>query len=206
MIPDIFTCMPKLPKTVYIVGGGPNGNQRMHKIPGDACSIALNSSVLRKKNWTWWCCFDKGIRKYDWYSHLSLSKTCSKLFGIELTKVILQNEEKERWPDFSFKYRPGWHRNPKPYNLRFGWLRGNMSIAGCAIQFAYYGGAKEIILCGVDMYGRVRWDGFIGTEGDHYAREWKPIVPRINQLIYILKQKGVSVVSLSKTSLNVELV
>lgn len=76
--------------------------------------------------------------------------------GMNLLTSLFGKKPEKDGPIFLFKYRPGWHRNPERCNLRYGWLRGNMSIAGCAIQFAFYGGAKKIVLCGVDMYGRVR--------------------------------------------------
>ena len=95
------------------------------------------------------------------------------------------------------------------YDIIPGVLRGRATISSKAIQLAVQKGAKRIILVGVDMRGKKYFDER-ETRSGHIPKtsidgRWA-FVPHFNMLIKNLSGKGVEIVSLSPTALNVEMV
>jgi hypothetical protein len=83
---------------------------------------------------------------------------------------------------------------------QFGTLRSNATVAGAALQRAYWGGARDVYLLGVDMAGSGYFDG----SGGVYNRphNW-PYVTTLNALIAVLYAAGMQVTALSPTALDV---
>lgn len=199
---DIFNFLEEnpCPSRVFIVGGGPNGKDAINEIPEDAFTIAVNSLITHKRAWTWWLAFDKGIENYPWWPGLKIPEKTKVLFGHTLADVSLIV------PDYTFRFEPTlaqyFRQRNRKSPLMEGVLRGSASIIGCAIQFAYFLGAEEIVLCGVDMFGQGHWDGFMNPRNDHKG-VWG-VSRKVQWLIDSLKtQRGMEISTMSKTALNV---
>jgi hypothetical protein len=76
------------------------------------------------------------------------------------------------------------------------------TISGLAIQLAAHLGAREIILCGVDMPGQTFWDGAANDSPKH-GEIWS-YTKVLNQIIASLHQEyNLTLRSLSPTRLNI---
>lgn len=83
-------------------------------------------------------------------------------------------------------------------------MLGGLTISGRAIQMAYWLGAKEIVLCGVDLCGNQYFDSTErGAEAQHHTA-WDRVVPLMQELCDWLKWQGVRIGTLSETALAIE--
>ena len=201
--PDICAHMPKLPPRVYIVGSGPNGAEPFKSIPPDACCIALNSQVLFWRKWAYWFCFDHRAVDSPWWPEIVLKKETVSVFGARLANRVWSDPKvfPILVPQYHFRYHPGISGAsfvPGQPLLIPGILRG-LTVAGCALQFAYYGGAKEAVLCGIDMFGQQHQDGHRNID-KVYLAEW-PWAKNLSKLCAHLTQQGMRVTTISKTAL-----
>lgn len=107
----------------YIIGAGANGNAALHRIPPDACTIALNGAHINRK-WSARLFYDCNCYRYNYYY---LAKEW--LVGVRSTI------------DNRFHYC---------LTLELAW---GCTGAGYAIKWLAAEGVNNIVLCGVDMYG-----------------------------------------------------
>jgi hypothetical protein len=200
--PDICAHMPKLPERVYIVGSGPNGAEAFKRIPESECCIALNSMLLFWRRWDFWFAFDHRIVNADFWPKITLTKETTALFGARLAnRIHLDPACSLIKPDFYYRYHPGISGAsfvPGQPLLIPGILRG-LTVAGCALQFAHYGGAKEVVLCGVDCYGQQHVDGHVNIDVK-YLGEW-PWARNLSRLCGHLRTLGMRIGTISKTAL-----
>jgi len=83
-----------------------------------------------------------------------------------------------------------------------GCIRIGGTVSGCAVQIAYNFGAREILLCGVDMSDDEYGDGTYNVQPTH-GRVW-PASSSLNLLIHwLVQKKGLSIRTLSETQLDV---
>jgi hypothetical protein len=101
-----------------------------------------------------------------------------------------------------YYYRPVVELEPETVGLVEGAIHYGISVAGCAIQLAYNFGAREVLLCGVDMSGDGYWDGTENVH-PHHGAVW-PAARTINALVrWLGEEHGVRVETLSETTLEV---
>jgi hypothetical protein len=201
--PDIFSALPEMPRRVYIVGSGPNGAEPFKKIPEDAFTIALNSAVTFWRPWDWWMCFDHRVPDSDWWCDVKPSKRTKRLYGARLANRVWSDKTMfpRIEPDFLFRYHPGISGAsfvPGQPLLVEGLLRG-LTVCGCALQFAYYCGAEEAVLCGVDMNGQLHVGGHVNID-EKYLGVW-PWAANLSRLCAHLKTQGMAVKTISETAL-----
>jgi len=217
-VSDVFTHLDRKPfagKTVYIVGAGPSGTPGVKRIPPDGITIALNSAILHKRVFTYWLVFDCAIRQYPWWNTLILDPSTRTVFGHTLVTEHHGTPQQLSGHipiHFQFQFRPTMSpqfqmelRTKSPSTpLIHGVLRGGASIAGASFQFAAWGGASKIVLCGVDMMGNKHFDGFVNNRMG--TGEW-PICKKLRWLVGGLKRfNKIETVSLTPTALNVEVI
>jgi hypothetical protein len=202
---DIWENIPKFPRRVYIVGSGPNGRDQFRKIPQNAFCIALNSMILFWRKWDWWMVFDHRVVDSDWWTDATsnLGKRTRIIFGARLANRVWSDDKvfPRIHPHFYFRYHPGMSGAsfvPGQPLLMPGLLRG-LTVAGCALQFAYYGGAKEVLLCGIDMFGQDHIDGHRNVD-KVYLKEW-PWAKNLSKLCAHLKTQGMEIKTISETAL-----
>ena len=201
--PDICAHLPKLPEEVFIVGSGPNGRDAFKTIPERACCIGLNSAVLLWRKWDYWFAFDHRIPDSDWWVDAVRVKKAVKIFGARLANRIWSNIDvfPRVEPDYFYRYDPGMSGAsfvPGQPLLIPGVLRG-LTVAGCALQFAHYGGAKQVTLCGIDMMGQQHIDGHVNID-KVYLGEW-PWAKNLSKLCAHFNSIGMKVRTISKTAL-----
>jgi len=203
--------MPKLPEAAVIIGNGPSGKDVVPLIPQHVLSIALNGAILYDRPFDWWMAFDTGLVLQDWFRKMRLPAGTRTLFGVELYWEMAARQDCIPLADHCFKYWPAlaqqfplraekrWHGSP----IMDGVLRGQCTIAGCAVQFAYWAGVRNLYLCGVDMRGTGKANG--GTNPKHEGK-WD-VSNRLSYLCnWLAANKGMQVRSLSETALSIPVV
>lgn len=208
---DIFSLLNSpdavFPETVFVVGSGPNGKDHFSRIPPNAVTIALNSMITYNRVWDWWLVFDHRIVDMSWWADVRIPRRTKKLFGCRLVnRLATMPKDEYRYidPDYYFEYLPditGKKFTPGFPVLIDGLLRGGLTVAGVGIQLAYYGGAEEIVLVGVDMKGGGHFDGFV-NEDPTYKNQW-PWAERLNKLCrYLNYDRGINISTMSETALH----
>lgn len=201
-----------MPEVVYVVASGPNGREAVNNIPPDAYTIACNTAITMDRRFTWWCGFDHRLINCSYWDTLDL-KGALTLFGARLVnRLALQPQYATHKPRYFFEYmpmvlaptklHPEFKLTPVKDILMPGLLRGGMTVSGVALQFAYYGGAPNIVLCGVDMFGTGHHDGFENPDPhDLCAGRW-PWADPLQHCCEAITNHGVNVYTMSDTALD----
>jgi len=211
--PDIFTVMPRFPAAVCVVASGPNGRDPALRIPDSAFTIAVNSAITMPRRFSWWLAFDHRNVCHDFWETIELGNT-RLLFGarlvnrLRLQKGAFRHIEPEAYFNYMpmiiapTKLHPDWKLTPPEECLKPGLLRGGATASGVALQFAFYAGARDIILCGADFEGRGHHDGFNAPDPyDLFGGVW-PYRDAMQNLIVAIQRRGTRVWTLSDTALD----
>ena len=201
---DILQSSIRVPNTVYIVAGGPNGRAHYHRIPKDGYVIAVNQSVLIPDiHPDMWILNSMNRHVWRWIGKAHRAFHGVRVFKQNCVKTTLWHIPWHIRKRAYFVYIPnqaGQRQNPDriPPNT----LRGGGTVSGFAIQIAAHLGAKNIILCGADFSGQSYWNGRTGhhkKHGDIWAH-----TDAANAIIRDLKNEDeLNIASLSPTKLNV---
>ena len=203
-------------RETYVVGTGPNGLAHLEKVKDAKFVIVVNRAV----DYDWiprhiWLCDDGTLPQKEWFiknallyiEHMTIEES-SKLLQPTPTPVFSEGKLLDAYPDVPYyvRHSPGFYADPP--GCHPGVLRGGTSVGGKGVQLAYHLGAKRIILCGIDMQGKAYANDPEGhgcnanlRQGGIWAQK-----DNFNRLIKWLGEKGVEVVSLSDTALDVPIV
>jgi len=195
---NIFESDIHLPPKVCILSPGPNGRPHYGDIPDDCCVIAVSKAVLipevQADIWV------MNHADQDWFEAANAAFEGMRVFRDEAV-LEAQAVLGEELPCYSFDAL----RGPlglvifKPVDQV---IRSGGSVSGCALQFAYNFGAREILLCGVDMSGDSYWDGTVNVQPQH-GETWN-VVKYLNPLIrWMIEERGIRIATLSPTRLAV---
>jgi hypothetical protein len=161
-----------------------------------------------------WLCSDVTLPEEEWfryYSHLIVKCDFDVLDPYNPTAVFGKSPDGERslhkkYPQVPYTFKHGLHLKKTPaYKPLWPGLRGGASIGAQAVQLAYWFGAENIILCGIDMMGDKYMDGSENKVKHMFEDGTSRHLPLFNGLCkWINTQPGRSVKSLSKTALDIE--
>ncbi len=217
---------------VYVVGSGPNAEPYMisnspilparclpldytQKPPSSPVSIACNKGILSRSVPTFWLCATPALPQLEWFRKAMVD---NKVPVIARRGTLL-----EAYPDIPYYFNDGpslWsdaNRNAaansiksvtKYFGCTEGLLRGGASAVARAVQLAWFKKAKRCVLIGADMKGRVYFDGTINETKRNTMDDkghWFEL-PFFNELIKWVKARGMDVVSLTPTALDVEVI
>ena len=194
---DIFDVDLDLGPKVCVLGPGPKGRPHHHQIPSDFCVMAGNKGVLIESVPVdvWVLCHGdqpwvpRALATFDGiriFSDAAAERTADALTG--KPHCYRFTPEPELLDPVAV---PSIHRK-----VRYG-----PTVTGVAVQLAWNLGAREILLCGIDMSGDGYWDGSHNPDRVH-GDCWEA-VPRFNRMLRFLEADGVRVASLSETRLEV---
>lgn len=157
-----------------------------------------------------WLCDDGTLPGKEWfrvyaYYHIN---NAGELPDPTPTPVFSEGKLLETYPHVPYYTRHMSGSMKQPYGPREGVLRGGASICGKALQLAYWLGAKRIVLIGVDMMKRAYHDDPEGKGclAQMAADDTWYQLPRFNLHVQAIKARGVEVVSLSETAIDVPVV
>jgi hypothetical protein len=205
---SVFESNLRVPEKVCVVAPGPNGAGRYGDIPPEFYVIAVSKAVLipdvcpqiwmmNHVGQPWYRDAAGGFRGIRVF-HEEAAAAAELLGGIERIA-----------PDERYQFTTP--RMPcgldEPLGLEIfrsidGCIRNGASISAAGVQLAYNFGAREIILCGVDMSGDGYFDGTVNRHPSH-GDTWS-FTARFNMLIdWLAKQRGIRISTISSTKLAV---
>lgn len=199
---DIFKANLDIPDDVYIVAPGPNGLDHIARIPADAFVIVVNKAIELPLFPKLWMCSEPLAGETAWFKgNIDDNKHIACFWSQYLG---------EAHPDIAYCWE---HEEPlltvtDPYPI-LNVLCRRATVAGQAVQLAYWLKAKRIILCGFDASGNTYFDNTPAGEGNSFTMregEWWWVTRLMNPMIKWIKAAGVEVVSLSKTAIDVEVI
>jgi hypothetical protein len=205
---SVFESDLRVPARVCVLAPGPNGLGRYADIPAEFYVIAVSKAVLipevRPRIWmmnhvhqTWYRNADRAFRGIRVF-HADAAAQTDLLAGLGC-------DTGDHY--FSFTTPSGPCGLDEPLGLDTfvpvdGCIRNGGTISAGAVQFAYNFGAREIILCGVDMSGDGYFDGSVNSHPSH-GDTWS-FAARFNVLIdWLCRRRGLSISTISPTKLDV---
>ena len=197
-LPDVFTAGLRLPETVCILAPGPNGREHYERIPPHACVIAVAKAVLipgvRAGLWM----MTHGDQ--PWYTQADAAFQGVRVYSREAAGAARPSPwGRPHCYSFEMVQDP---LEPDVLRPVDGLIRLGGTISGCALQLAYNLGAREILLCGVDMAGEGYWDGTTNVQPMH-GDTWMAAANLDFLIRWMMEAKGLKVASLSPTRLKV---
>jgi hypothetical protein len=197
-IPEIFESGWRLPERVCIVAPGPNGHDHYRKIPADYYVICVSKAVLIPgiRASAWIMCHTH----QDWYAQASAAFLGVRIYGDAAAREAEAELLAKGCQCYCF-YPPAEQLAPEVRPVD-GMIRVGGSVSAIALQVAYNFGAKDILLCGVDMSGDGYFDGTENVQPTH-GETWGA-VNNVNPLIrWMVEQRGLRIRTLSPTRLDV---
>ena len=198
---DLYKSDISFPEVLYIVGPGPQGKVFYKTIPKNAFLIALNKAVMIPD-----LSVDVWMINHahqDWYDEASDNYSGMRILR---RQAFYEAKRALSGPDYWYYYlTPEDIDITKLHRVEQGLQYGG-TVAASAIQIAYHFGARQVILCGIDMSGNGYWDGTINREvmlQRNQNESWKALEV-LNPLVqYLRQQKGMRITSISPTYLEV---
>ena len=192
---DIFNHLKEFnsPGKIQIVAPGPNGIRHYYELNPDYLTIVVNKAVeLPIKKDIWIVADYKQSTTTDWFPYGI--KNHADIACLQ-TEWVSSAFPQARW---SFDAGPLIQQDDisVPFN---GVLRYGTTSSGQALQLAYWLGAKEIIMCGLDFNGSGYYDG-TGRNLPLVAALWKVKEP-MNELLKWIRGHGIITRSISETAL-----
>lgn len=191
----LFNNLPVMPESVVILGTGINGKPYHDALIGEYV-IGVNGAI-NICDLDVWLVKDWRIMENDYYQNPKYSARL-KIFARRLKK-----REDFIKPDYYYKETPGMGAEPEYPLLIRGVLRAGCTIAGAALQLAFWCNVQHIALCGIDMNGQYYFDG---SRNRHIELEingnWKQR-RKLDALIAEIISMGRDVVSISPTALEI---
>jgi hypothetical protein len=201
---DLYTSSFRLPRRVCILAPGPGGKAHHGRIPGDAFVIAVNKAVLIPdvKPDLWMI----NHSDQDWYPAADVRYQGPRLYNH--SAAVGARPPPPAGQDHLYYLPPERKLDAQALHLLDdGRIRFGGTIVASALQLAHHFGAREAILCGVDMSGNQYWDGVENPDASTrhmHGEEWLA-VPLLNPLIRFLEGRGLRITTLSPTRLDVPL-
>jgi len=201
-----------MPERVIILGSGPNGVEHYGRIgPGDfviACNAGVNCPVDHVDFW--------GAMDPTLYKQAYFSRAAEKLYRFNLDLSMearghgypIPVFEKTRvavhfpWVKCTFDLRKELIMTLESVDPHPRYVRPGATIAGAMTQIAFWSDVKEVVYCGIDMFGDGYFDGTLHKQRIRKNTQWHSC--RVfNAMIHGFEKKGIKFSSLSKTNLEV---
>jgi hypothetical protein len=198
MFRDIFESDFRLRSKVCVLAPGPNGRGHYGEIPADFQVLAVSKAVLisEVKAEVW---FMNHVEQ-DWFHEAN-----EKFVGVRVFKhdAAMKAQAELDGKEHCYYFKPPDEHLQETVQFPVeGFIRIGATVSACAVQLAYNFGAREILLCGVDMSGDAYFDDTLNVH-PHHGETW-PAAQRLNPLIeWMIEQKGLKISTLSPTKLSV---
>ena len=169
----------KCPEVVYIIGSGPSLSATHQKIPDDAYRVYLNGAVnIKDSKPDIWFCHCQTVPKNKWWKDTYKKYQKISMLGNFITDM-----------GYISKYYFDFYNDLPKYKVIVG-----TTVAGIAMQLFPFFGAKKIIIAGVDMQGKHRFDGSYNPENNESKER-----DQINRINYFIENNSCAYKSLGPT-------
>ncbi|HYK01026.1 MAG TPA: hypothetical protein VE974_04670 [Thermoanaerobaculia bacterium] len=187
----------RLPERVCIVAPGPNGHGHYDAIPVDCHVIAVSKAVLipglRAGVWL------MNHTQQDWFAEADARFDGVCVFGSRAVEEAPTLTPKKACYVYDCAGEPLHEERVHPVD---GFIRMGASVSACAVQLAYNFGARELVLCGVDMSGDAYFDGTQNVHPSH-GDPW-PAAARLDRLLrWMRDERGIAISTVTPTRLSV---
>lgn len=194
---DISRSGLQLGRRVCIVAPGPNGRGHYGRIPDNFQVVAVSKAVLipglRPSVWVmthgdqpWFAEANRGFRGIRLFSADAAAHAADALQGTPDCYAFVP--PRDSFLDVEV-------RTPLDGVIRYG-----ATVSACAVQFAAFFGAVEILLCGVDLSGDEYFDGTVNVN-PHHGECW-PAARRLQALLdHLVERERLAIATLSPTKL-----
>ena len=201
---------------VYLVGAGPNGAGHYSRIPPGKQCLVVNRAVmaddaLATRNPVMWCCSAPELLNERWFLiYMPVLMQARETSPDDLpVPVFALGCLTENYPDVPYFFLSGpslWDL-AAPECVMDGFMRSGAGIAGRCLQLAYQKKARRVIMIGVDMKGKGYFDGSENTnkQSIHPDGSWVEL-SQMNLLAQWMKPRGTTVVTMTETLVNVEMI
>jgi hypothetical protein len=174
--PDVFDAGFTFPERVCVLAPGPNGLACYDQIPKDFYVIGVSRAVLIDQvKIDCWVMQGKSRPFYlPGEQRFSGVRLFRRTF-VSAGGAMLAGDSFERYSFDVERPSPGAIGDFSALGRRRRTLIGGSSISGNAVQLAHLCGARQILLCGVDMSGDSYVDGTAAihpTHGETWSHKW----------------------------------
>jgi len=196
---NILEARIAFPEEVYIVGTAPEGDEVYRAISAGAFIIAVNGAVdcTLPCDPAIWMMSDPNVLQRKYFrrniEHIRTSGYDIYPSGIQAGgPTVPVVDERTIWPHHQWIKTIYRNRRDKglqeagPFLKSHGTLRAGATIAGAAIQLAFYMGARIIRLVGIRMHGDEYFDGSRHDDGDRADKDW-PGADIFEWLLHIMR-------------------
>jgi hypothetical protein len=194
---DVSVSDLRLAPKVCIVAPGRNGSDNYRRIPADFQILAVSKAVLvpdlRPAIWM------MTHSDQDWFSEANRNFRGIRIFSrdaaLGAAAAVWDTSDMYYFVPPSDSFLDLEMSQPLDRVIRYG-----ATVSACAVQFASIFGAREILLCGVDMSGDEYFDGTVNPNANH-GDTW-PAAMRLQSLLRrLIDERGLSFATLSPTRL-----
>jgi hypothetical protein len=197
---EIFSSGLRFPEKVCLIAPGPSAAASVKEIPDCYARLAVNKAVLIPgANAAYWV-----MNQLTANSLIYFEGADSRFDGIRIfrlptawfwrNRVRAESSKKCFW--FSVRQSPTECITAEACPPLAASVRSGATVAGCALQMLANLGAKEVLLCGLDMSGGTYWDGSTNIE-DRQAGVWRQH-DAMERLLEAMRNIGIKVQSLAQ--------
>ncbi|KPK74950.1 MAG: hypothetical protein AMJ79_12760 [Phycisphaerae bacterium SM23_30] len=213
---NILTAGIHLPREIVILGSGPNANACIADLNKSGKYIAaLNGAINQPLDAAIWAAQDPTLKNQKWFDDTA-TRLCNtgRKFGLaefqagQRPMPIFDRTKVQRYyPWFKLVFnvnKPGIDKKtfsyfPKAAKDKIRVYQG-ATICGSFLQVAIRLGVKRVILCGIDMYGHLYFDGSEHKKKQRKGQIWTSC-GALDFLIARAWDIGVEVYTISETKL-----
>lgn len=195
----------RFPSRVCIVASGPTAATTHRAIPSDVHVIAVNKGVLLPGlRVDTWMMNQLTSDSLPYYAAASRAFPAGRRIFRLATAVATRAEHADRndchW--FLARQAPEEELDADHDRPVGTCIRSGGTVTGCALQLAFILGARDILLCGVDMRGDRYFDG-TRNDRDPKAGDWRHIRVLDRLIGQLRRDHGVTIRTLGETALDV---
>ncbi len=192
---DIFSSGFRFPDKVCLIAAGPSAKAGVERIPDGYARLAVNKAVLIPgANPTYWVMNQLTANSLTYFAEAESRFEGVRIFRLPTAwarrdHVDPRNRDRCFW--FLARQSPAQSITSEFCPPLAACVRSGATVAGCALQMLAHLGAREILLCGLDMSGGTYWDGSTNIE-DRQAGRWRQR-DALERLIEVMASDGVTV-------------
>lgn len=186
-----------------ILGSGPNALKGIRQIPDDALLITLNKAILMGgvRDADVWIALASQYPGCTWWTGAVKKKKKMRATAFYSNSLIRRGNQRGVEISMNYRYSVKPALTVSSFEPLEGRLRTGATVAAVALQWCYWLGIDDILLCGIDMSGKAYYDGkpvIRKQGGDPWP--WRTIV---DKMIRWMIDNGSTVRTLSPTKLKV---
>jgi len=198
---EIFSSGFRFPDKVCLIAAGPSAKAGVERIPDGYARLAVNKAVLIPgANPDYWVMNQLTANSLTYFAKAESRFEGVRIFRLPTAwarKDHMHTRNRDRCFWFSARQSPAESITGEFCPPLAACVRSGATVAGCALQMLANLGAREVVLCGLDMSGGTYWDGSTNIE-DRQAGRWRQ-KDALDRLVHEVMRNGTKVEYLPAT-------